>query len=94
MAISSQGRTIFELAHYCIPSVILAQNERETLHTFASAKNGFINLGLGSSVTNKNIINALELICESTPLRKNLYDSMSALHLERGIDRVIDLILN
>ena len=93
VAISSQGRTIFELAHYCIPGIILAQNERETLHTFANVKNGFVNLGLGSIVSDKCIINALELICESRILRKELYSSMKRFHLDQGIGRVIKLIL-
>jgi len=93
VAVSSQGRTIFELAHYRIPSIILAQNERETLHTFASINNGFINLGLGCLVSERIIINALELICESQSFRHELYSSMNKIHLENGIDRVINLIL-
>lgn len=93
VAVSSQGRTVFELAHYRIPSIILAQNERETLHTFANIHNGFINLGLGSLVSERSIINALELICESQKVRHELYSSMDTIHLEKGIDRVINLIL-
>ncbi|MBP3819492.1 MAG: UDP-2,4-diacetamido-2,4,6-trideoxy-beta-L-altropyranose hydrolase, partial [Butyrivibrio sp.] len=36
LALTSQGRTIFELASMCVPAVVLSQNEREMTHTFAS----------------------------------------------------------
>ena len=47
LAITSQGRTVFELASMGVPAVVLAQNEREAEHVFAGIQNGFINLGLG-----------------------------------------------
>ncbi len=93
LAICSQGRTMYELAHYAVPSIILAENERETLHTFAQLKNGFLNLGLGSEVSEENIAGAVTILCESSNVRKSLYDSMVDLHLEKGIDRVRKIIL-
>lgn len=93
LAICSQGRTMYELAHYAIPSIILAENERETLHTFAQLKNGFLNLGLGSEVSEEDIAGAVTILCESSNVRKSLYDSMVKLHLEKGIDRVRRIIL-
>lgn len=35
LAFTSQGRTVFELAAMGVPAIVLAQNEREQLHTFA-----------------------------------------------------------
>lgn len=93
LAICSQGRTMYELAHYAVPSIILAENQRETLHTFAHLKNGFINLGLGSEVSKESIAGAVTILCESSNVRKSLYDSMVELHLEKGIDRVRKIIL-
>lgn len=93
LAICSQGRTMYELAHYAVPSIILAENERETLHTFAQLKNGFLNLGLGSEVSGESIAGAVTILCESSNVRKALYDSMVDLHLEKGIDRVREIIL-
>ena len=93
LAICSQGRTMYELAHYAVPSIILAENERETLHTFAQLKNGFLNLGLGTEVSGECIAGAVTVLCESSNVRKALYDSMVDLHLEKGIDRVREIIL-
>ena len=36
-----------------VPTIVLAENEREQLHTFAQMDNGFINLGLGSEVSDE-----------------------------------------
>lgn len=93
LAICSQGRTMYELAHHAVPSIILAENERETLHTFAQLKNGFLNLGLGSEVSGECIAGAVTILCESSNVRKSLYDSMADLHLEKGIDRVRKIIM-
>lgn len=93
IAICSQGRTMFELAHLAIPTVIMAQNEREQKHTFASLKNGFINLGLGKDVSESCIIHAIKLLIESINVRKELYNSMTSLNLVMGNERVKKLIL-
>ena len=42
IAISSNGRTIFELAHMNIPTIVIPQHKRESTHSFSSSKNGFI----------------------------------------------------
>ncbi len=46
IAICSAGRTVYELAHMKIPALVLAQHERESFHTFARIKNGFIYIGV------------------------------------------------
>ena len=50
LAFTSQGRTVFELAALGVPSIVMAQNEREQLHTFAQMQNGFVNLDRKSVV--------------------------------------------
>ena len=47
LALTSQGRTIYEFACMGVPTIVLAQNKRETEHIFANIVNGFINLGIG-----------------------------------------------
>ena len=39
IAFSSAGRTVYELALAGTPSIIMAQNERELTHFFASEEN-------------------------------------------------------
>ena len=42
VAITSNGRTVYELAHMNIPSIVIPQNARECTHAFASEETGFI----------------------------------------------------
>ena len=38
IAISAQGRTMYELAVMQVPTIVLASNNRETQHTFGEMK--------------------------------------------------------
>ena len=58
LAISSNGRTVYELAHMNVPGIVIDQHAREGTHHFACPENGFINLddnkpGLGLTITDK-----------------------------------------
>ncbi len=92
LVFTSQGRTVFEIASIGVPTIVLAQNERETKHTFASLKNGFINLGLGYEcddlVISENIIRVLN----DFKFRKDLSRLQQENKLDKGINRVINLI--
>lgn len=93
LAISSQGRTTFELASMGVPTIVLAQNKREQLHTFAQMDNGFINLGLGSEVSDEDIAAAIEWIISSKSIRSEMHRLMLANDLKSGIRRVKRIIL-
>ena len=45
IALSSRGRTGYELAVLGIPAVSIAQNDREERHNFMSDKNGYLYIG-------------------------------------------------
>lgn len=49
IGITSRGRTGYELAMLGIPSIAMAQNEREEKHGFVNNENGFCYLGLNPS---------------------------------------------
>ena len=63
---TSAGRTTYEVASIGVPTIVLAQNDRELTHFFASSEFGFINLGLGYNVSNelllKELVNSYEWI--------------------------------
>ena len=42
LAITSNGRTVYEFAHMNIPSIVIAQHHREITHAFATEANGFV----------------------------------------------------
>jgi spore coat polysaccharide biosynthesis predicted glycosyltransferase SpsG len=93
IAISSQGRTMLELASMAVPTILLAQNERELHHEFGYLKNGFVNLGLGKEVDNKTIRETLIWLINSPQIRYQMRKQMISVDLRRGIKRVIKIIL-
>lgn len=94
IAISSQGRTMLELASMAVPTILLAQNGREQHHEFGYLKNGFINLGLGSEVEDQTIRETLLWLFNSPQIRKQMKDQMMKADLKKGIKRVVKIILN
>lgn len=93
LALTSQGRTIFELASMCVPAVVLSQNEREMTHTFASMKHGFINLGLGNRNSFEGIYNTLLWLVNTPVIRRDMYNLMKKCKLRSGLERVKNIIL-
>lgn len=94
IAISSQGRTMLELASMGVPTIIMAQNKREQHHEFGYLQNGFINLGLGSEVEDDTIKQTLLWLINSPQIRKQMKDQMKKKDLKKGIDRVKNIILD
>lgn len=93
IAISSQGRTTFELASLGVPTLVLAQNKREQLHSFAQMDNGFINLGLGSEVSNEDIESSLRWLIGAKSIRNEMHCRMLSNDLKDGVKRVKRIIL-
>ncbi|PFA66939.1 acylneuraminate cytidylyltransferase [Bacillus sp. AFS015802] len=93
LAFTSQGRTVFELASLGVPSIVLAQNKREQLHTFAQMQNGFMNLGLGLDVTKETIEHTFKWLAETPQIRLEMRELMLKHDFKKGINRVIDIIL-
>lgn len=93
IAFTSQGRTVYELATMGIPSIVMAQNEREMKHTFAQMRNGFLNLGLGEDVTDETIERTVKWLIETPQIREEMRTLMLKHDLRTGVDRVVELIL-
>lgn len=92
IAFSSAGRTIYELALIGTPSIIVAQNEREMSHFFASAENGFLHLGLGNEVQEDRILTAFKDLYGSFEKRSEMNRKMKRHNIRTGRERVIKLI--
>lgn len=93
VAVSSQGRTVYEIASMGIPAIVLSQNEREAMHTFATMKNGFINLGLGKDIDDEAITNTLKWLIDTPNIRKNMRILMLKHDFHGNIQRIKDIIL-
>jgi CMP-N-acetylneuraminic acid synthetase/spore coat polysaccharide biosynthesis predicted glycosyltransferase SpsG len=93
LAFTSQGRTVFELASLGVPSIVLAQNKREQLHTFAQMQNGFLNLGLGSDVSTDTIESTFKWLVDTPQVRLEMRNVMLRHDLKSGIKHVLKIIL-
>lgn len=93
LAFTSQGRTVYELASMGVPSIVMAQNERETLHKFAQMTNGFMNLGLGKDLSIETIFNTFDWLIKTPQIRNEMRDLMLKKNIKDGIKNEIELIL-
>jgi len=91
---TSAGRTVYEIASIATPAIVLAQNERELTHFFASTEYGFLNLGLGINVSNNEILKEFKELVNLYERRKYMSDLMKSCDLKSGRKRVINLIQN
>ena len=89
---TSAGRTVYEVASIGTPAVVMAQNEREMTHFFASVEYGFSNLGLGYEVSDESIMIEFIRIVNSFESRKHMSDLMKKQDLKSGRKRVHKLI--
>ena len=93
LAVTSQGRTIFELACMGVPAIVMAQNTRETYHAFAQLKNGFINLGLGYELDEQTILQTIDWMINTPQVRKEMRNLLLTKEFQKGQERVLNLIL-
>ena len=93
LALTSQGRTIYEFACMGVPTIVLAQNKRETEHIFANIVNGFINLGIGIEQNTSAIKDTINWLIHTPSVRKEMHKLLISKDFKQGRDRVIKLIL-
>lgn len=93
MAVTSQGRTIYELACMGVPAIVLAQNAREMEHAFANISNGFISLGIGKQQEDETIQSTIEWLINTPYVRRQMHELLLEKDFTKGQERVIKLIL-
>ena len=89
---TSAGRTTYEIASLNVPAIVMAQNERELTHFFASEEYGFINLGLGYNVQNDDILKTFSDLESNYEARKYMSELMAKTDLTSGRKRTLKLI--
>lgn len=91
IAVSSCGRTSFELAMLGIPTIAVSQNAREEKHSFVNNNNGFSYLG--TNPANEIIEGTLKIYLQmSKELRQNYQKTLLSHDLRGGRKRVMSLI--
>ncbi len=89
---TSAGRTSYEIASLQIPTIVLAQNERELTHTYAGNRYGFKNLGLGYTVEEKTLLNNFIHLVDNIDERVKQRELMSKMDICSGRKRTLKLI--
>ena len=88
---TSAGRTTYEIASLQVPAIVMAQNERELTHQYASSIYGFENLSLGYEVDESTILKTFIKLVENVDVRKAQRKKMSQLDLSQGRKRTLKL---
>lgn len=91
IAITSRGRTAYELAMLGIPTIVISENEREKSHSFICNENGFSYIGYNPTdeIIESQLNAYLHLSKES---RQSLQDKLLSHDLRHGRERVMKLI--
>ena len=93
IAIAANGRTVYELAHMNIPSIILSHHKREMAHSFAKKDRGFFPLGLyKGKKTEDQILFALKRLVEDHTLRKDCFNRLKPFRFHKNKQKVLDSI--
>jgi len=92
LAITSNGRTVYELAAMRIPIISIAQNDRETLHLFARYSPSIRYLGIACNVSIDKIREIVKELVENYEARKKMFDSLLWEEIRKGMFNVVNII--
>lgn len=93
LALSSAGRTITELASVGVPTICMAQNQKELGHLHATEANGVVMLGLGEEVGQTKLEAEIKKLLGDLGRRTELQANALASLAGRSNDAVIAKIL-
>lgn len=94
IAISSNGRTVYELADMNIPSIVISHHEREATHCFATLEKGFINLGVMDSMVSDKIKKTFLKLVEDREYRELLFMNIKKYSFRENKQKVVKKILD
>lgn len=92
LALTSAGRTVFELGSLGVPMLVLAQNDRELSHVFARSSPGVVFLGRGDRLAPEAFDDAVGQLLASRLLRQKMREALLSSGLRQGIDRVLSAL--
>lgn len=93
LAVTSNGRTVFELAAMGVPMVTMSQNRRETTHTFSRLCGGAIDLGLATTVDETELAQVLEQLFSDSEKLRAMRANLLRYDLRGGTARVVQEIM-
>jgi spore coat polysaccharide biosynthesis predicted glycosyltransferase SpsG/CMP-N-acetylneuraminic acid synthetase len=93
IAITSNGRTVYELAHMSIPAIVISQHQREAGHNFSKLENGFISIGKINNNIEKDIIKYFHKLVTDDKYRYLLYLNTKRFNFLHNKTKVVKKIL-
>jgi spore coat polysaccharide biosynthesis predicted glycosyltransferase SpsG/CMP-N-acetylneuraminic acid synthetase len=90
-AITSNGRTVFELGSLHIPMIVIPVNQREKTHTFVQKYDVGYTIQLENESKTHNFLNAFNNMLEYEH-RKKFQNNLKQINLLYGVDRVVQKI--
>ena len=85
---TSAGRTMYDVCAVGTPCICICQNGREQTHSFGSPENGFINMGLGESLSVDEIANQFKLVWQDFDVRQSMSQLMKNIDLKHGFQNI------
>jgi spore coat polysaccharide biosynthesis predicted glycosyltransferase SpsG len=93
IAITSNGRTLYEMAHMNMPAIVVSHHERENTHHFACKENGFISTGVfKGKYSEKLITKQLIKLLDDEDHRCKLFDRTTKYDFSKNKKKVIKRI--
>ncbi|MAR37064.1 MAG: hypothetical protein CL715_01680 [Chloroflexi bacterium] len=92
-AITSNGRTVFELGSLHVPMIVIPVNKREKRHTFVKKHDVGYMVQLKNELTSHNFLNAFNKMTQYN-IREKFHNNLKQVNLLYGVDRVVQRINN
>ncbi|MEE1129105.1 MAG: UDP-2,4-diacetamido-2,4,6-trideoxy-beta-L-altropyranose hydrolase [Methanobrevibacter sp.] len=89
---TSAGKPTYDVCSLGVPTICLSQDERELTHVFCGDVTGFINLGLGSNISQNEIMEQFVALVNNFEKRLEMNEKMLAVDLKNGFDNVYSVI--
>ena len=86
LLVTSAGRTVYEAAAVGIPTVVIAQNQREAGHAHLG---NTVYLGLGRTLTHDQIVEPILMVLADSELRADLSETSRAAVDGLGVQRIV-----
>ena len=94
IAIVSNGRTVYELAHMNIPAIVISQHLRESTHKFACEDNGFVSVGLYNQNNIEEVVkSSLEKLLIDQQYRHHLFKKTTKYNFSTNKKKILKKIL-
>ena len=90
-AITSNGRTVFELGSLHVPMIVIPVNEREKRHTFVQKSNVGYMIQLHNESETHDFLKVFNKILQYS-IRKKFQNNLKRVNLLYGVDRVVQKI--